>query len=58
MLGEKEWKPNKKVTEVIHSIQSMLLHPDIHSAINLEAAKEFKEDKFNEHAREVMAKSK
>ena len=36
----------------------MLAHPDIHSAINLEAANEFKEGKYVEHAKKVMEKNK
>ena len=35
MLGEKEWLPNKKVVEVIETILSMLVSPDVASAINL-----------------------
>ena len=57
MLGEKDWLPNKKVTEIVNSIQTMLLHPEIGVAINLDAANEFKEGKFEAHAREVMKKS-
>jgi ubiquitin-protein ligase len=47
MLGEKEWMPNKKVAEVLDIIISMLTSPDISSAINLEAAKDFKEGTYN-----------
>ena len=35
----------------------MLAHPDIHSAINLEAANEFKEGKYFEHAKQTMEKA-
>lgn len=35
MLGEGEWLPNKKVTEIIETILSMLVQPDLTSAINL-----------------------
>jgi ubiquitin-protein ligase len=56
MLGEKEWMPNKKVGEVLDIIMSMLASPDISSAINLEAAKDFKEGTFEKKVREMVEK--
>lgn len=35
----------------------MLAHPDVHSAINLEAANEFKEGKYFEHAKQLIEKT-
>jgi ubiquitin-protein ligase len=42
MLGEKEWLPNKKVQEIIETVLGMLAHPDVSSAINIEAANQVK----------------
>jgi|JI6StandDraft_1071083.scaffolds.fasta_scaffold1767898_1 ubiquitin-protein ligase len=56
MLGEKEWLPNKKVKEIIETILGMLAHPDVTSAINLEAANQVKQGVFFEVAREKAAK--
>jgi ubiquitin-protein ligase len=39
MVGEKEWQPNKKVSEILQALLSMLISPDVNNAINLEAAK-------------------
>ncbi len=38
--------PNKKITDVLEIILSMLTSPDIGSAINLEAVKDFKEGRY------------
>ena len=56
MLGEKEWLPNKKVQEIIETILGMLLHPDLSSAINAEAAAHAKQGTFFALAREKMLK--
>lgn len=48
--------PNKKVGEVLDIIISMLASPDISSAINLEAAKDFKEGTFDKKVREMVEK--
>jgi ubiquitin-conjugating enzyme E2 D/E len=55
MVGEKEWQPNKHVSEILLSLQSMLLQPDIGNAINTEAAKEFREGTFEAHAKKVLS---
>jgi ubiquitin-protein ligase len=51
MLGEKEWLPNKKVQEIIETILGMLAHPDVSSAINIEAANQVKLGTFFDIAR-------
>ena len=56
MLGEKDWLPNKKVQEIIQTILSMLLSPDVVSAINLEAANHVKQGTFFDIAREKAQK--
>lgn len=56
MLGEKEWLPNKKVKEIIETILGMLAHPDVNSAINLEAANHVKQGTFFEKAKEKAEK--
>lgn len=56
MLGEKEWLPNKKVKEIIETILGMLAHPDVSSAINVEAANQVKQGTYYEIAREKAAK--
>lgn len=38
--------PNKKVSDVLEIILSMLASPDIGSAINLDAARDYKEGKY------------
>ena len=43
--------PNKKVGEILDIIISMLTSPDISSAINLEAAKDFKEGTYDQKVR-------
>lgn len=43
--------PNKKVGDVLEIILSMLSSPDISSAINLEAAKDFKEGTYDQKVR-------
>ena len=56
MLGEKEWLPNKKVKDIIETMLGMLAHPDLHSAINIEAAEHVKKGTFDEVAKEKAAK--
>ncbi len=58
MLGEKEWLPNKKVTEIIETILSMLISPDLGSAINLEAVRDVKEGTYEGKVKELLAKGK
>lgn len=57
MLGEKEWLPNKKVQEIIDTIISMLVQPDISSAINLEAANQVKQGIYFQKAKEQALKA-
>lgn len=58
MLGEKEWVPTKQVKTVIEVIASMLAEPNIDSAINNDASKQYKENRpeFNKCALEYINK--
>lgn len=56
MLGQNEWMPNKKVVDILEIILSMLTSPDIGSAINLDAANDYKEGKYEQKVREMVAK--
>ena len=56
MLGEKEWLPNKKVKDIIETMLGMLAHPDVNSAINIEAAEHVKKGTFYDVAREKATK--
>ncbi|KAL4475203.1 hypothetical protein ABPG72_018860 [Tetrahymena utriculariae] len=56
MLGEKEWVPTKQVKTIIEIIASMLAEPNVDSAINNEAAKQYKTDpkEFEKKAKEFI----
>jgi len=48
--------PNKKISDVLEIILSMLTSPDIGSAINLDAARDFKEGRYEQKVREMIEK--
>ncbi|EGR30638.1 ubiquitin conjugating enzyme, putative [Ichthyophthirius multifiliis] len=58
MLGEKEWVPTKQIKGVIEILVNMLAQPNLDSAINNEALKQFKEDPdtFKKTAQQWVAK--
>lgn len=56
MIGEKDWLPNSRFSTVIHTLLSMIAHPNMDHPINLQAGADFKEGVFAAKAREHTAK--
>ena len=50
--------PNKKILDVLDIILSMMTSPDIGSAINLDAATDYKEGRYDQKVREMVEKQK
>jgi ubiquitin-protein ligase len=56
MIGEKDWLPNSRFSTVIHTLMSMIAHPNLDHPINLQAGADFKEGLFVQRAKEHTEK--
>jgi ubiquitin-protein ligase len=56
MIGEKDWLPNSRFSTIIHTVVSMIAHPNMDHPINLQAGHDFKEGTYHQKAKEYTLK--